>query len=71
MLCTESDGKFMVLFMPFIRTHVILKSVIETITHVSLCQGAHAIILPINLVLKNVFLNHKSGKYMHIYSDGS
>ena len=32
-----------------------------------LCQGAHAIILPINLALKIVFLYHKSDKYVNTY----
>ena len=35
-----------------------------------LCQGAHAIILPINLALKIVFLYHKSDKYVNTYLDG-
>ena len=35
-----------------------------------LCQGAHAIILPINLAFKIVFLCHKSGKYVDTYLDG-
>ena len=57
--------------MPFLRTHVVLKTVIETITHVPLWQGANAIILPINLTLKNLFPNYKSGKYVHICLNGS
>ena len=35
-----------------------------------LCQGAHAIILPINLGFKIVFLYHKSDKYVDTYLDG-
>ena len=35
-----------------------------------LCQGAHAIILPINSALKYVFPCHKSGKYVDTYLDG-
>ena len=35
-----------------------------------LCQGAHAIISPINLALKIVFLYHKSGKYGNTYLGG-
>ena len=35
-----------------------------------LCQGAHAIILPINLALKIVFLYHKSDKYVNTYLNG-
>ena len=32
-----------------------------------LCQGAHTIILPVNLTLKIVFLYYKSGKYGNTY----
>ena len=35
-----------------------------------LCQGAHAIILQVNLALKIVFRYHKSGKHVNTYFDG-
>ena len=34
-----------------------------------LSQRAHAIILPINSVLKIVLLCHESGKYEYVYLD--
>ena len=37
---------------------------------VQLYQGAHAITLTINLVLKIVLHYHKSGKYVDTYLDG-
>ena len=40
------------------------------IKHASVMQGAHAIVLPIDLALKIVFLYHKSGKYVNTYLDG-
>ena len=36
-----------------------------------LCQGAHAIILPVNLALKIVFRYHKSGKYVNTAGSSS
>ena len=35
-----------------------------------LCQGAHTIILPVNLAFKIIFRYHKSGKYVYRYLDG-
>ena len=35
-----------------------------------LCQGAYAIILPVNLALKIVFRCHKLGKCVNKYLDG-
>ena len=35
-----------------------------------LCQGAHAVILPLSLALKIVFRSHKSGKYVNTYLEG-
>ena len=35
-----------------------------------LCRGTHALILPINLALKIVFLYHKSGKHVTTYLAG-
>ena len=37
---------------------------------IQLYQGAHAIILPVDLPLKIVFCYHISGKYVNTYLDG-
>ena len=35
-----------------------------------LCQGAHAVILPLTLALKIAFGSHKSGKCVNTYLAG-